>query len=159
MPRIAYLASTATRNFTTLLALIWIVSPLAGLRPTQALRLTGTSLPRTGQPLTSYFLAALILAHLALAAAEIFAFAAALIVLLAFLGVATAGLIPLIFAHLAFCAARIFSIPAALIFLRAVFTSVTVFVSTVPDSLINSFCSSAICSLTCAARLNCDGVR
>jgi len=109
--------------------------------------------------LATYFLAALILAHLALAAAEILAFAAALIVLLIFLAGTAVGLVPLIFAHLAFCAARIFSIPAALIFLRAVFTSVTVFVSTLPDNLINSFCSSAICSLTCAARLNCDGVR
>jgi hypothetical protein len=106
-----------------------------------------------------YFLTALILAHLALAAAEILALADALIFLLIFFAGAAVGLVPLIFAHLAFCAARIFSIPAALIFLRAVFTSVTVFVSTVPDSLINSFCSSAICSLTCAARLNCDGVR
>jgi hypothetical protein len=107
----------------------------------------------------TYFLAALILAHLALAAAEILALAAALIFRLIFLAGATVGLVPLIFAHLAFWAARILSIPAALIFLRAVFTSVTVFVSTLPDSLINSFCSSAICSLTCAALLNCDGVR
>jgi hypothetical protein len=107
----------------------------------------------------TYFLAALILAHLALAAAEILAFAAALIVFLIFLTEAAVGLALLIFAHLAFCAARIFSMPAALIFLRAVFTSVTVFVSTVPDSLINSCCSSAICSLTWAARLNCDEVR
>jgi hypothetical protein len=106
-----------------------------------------------------YFLAALILAHLALAAAEIFALAALLIVLLAFLIGTAAGLAPLILAHLAFWAARIFAIPAALIFFRADFTSVTVFVRTVPDNLINSPCSSAICSLTWAARLNCAGVR
>jgi len=147
----------ATRNFTTLLALSRIVSPVAGLRADPGFAIDQYEFAETGP--ATYFLAALILAHLALAAAEIFALAAALIVLLVFLTGATAGLVPLIFAHLAFCAARIFSIPAALIFLRAVFTSVTVFVSTVPDSLINSYCSSAICSLTCAARLNCDGVR
>jgi hypothetical protein len=107
----------------------------------------------------TYFLAALIFAHLALAAAEILALAAALIVFLNFLAEVKVGLVLLIFAHLAFCAARIFSMPAALIFLRVVFTSVTVLLSTVRDSLINSSCSSAICSLTCAARLNCDGVR
>ena len=48
LPRIASLAALATRNFTTRLALIWMVSPVAGLRPTRALRLTSTSLPRPG---------------------------------------------------------------------------------------------------------------
>ena len=48
VPRIASLAALATRNFTTFLALIWIVAPVAGLRPTRALRLTRTSLPRPG---------------------------------------------------------------------------------------------------------------
>ena len=37
-PRIASLAALATRNFTTFLALIWMVSPVAGLRPRRALR-------------------------------------------------------------------------------------------------------------------------
>ena len=101
----------------------------------------------------------LILAHLAFGRSGNFGFAAALIVFLIFLTEAAVGLALLIFAHLAFCAARVFSMPAALICLRAVVPSVTVFVSTVPDSLINSCCSSAICSLTWAARLNCDEVR
>ena len=47
-PRIASLAALATRNFTTRLALIWIASPVAGLRPMRALRFTNTSLPRPG---------------------------------------------------------------------------------------------------------------
>jgi len=47
-PKIASFAALATRNFTTFLALIWIFSPVAGLRPTRALRLTSTSLPRPG---------------------------------------------------------------------------------------------------------------
>jgi len=47
-PRIASFAALATRNFTTFLALIWIVSPVAGLRPWRALRWTRTSLPRPG---------------------------------------------------------------------------------------------------------------
>jgi hypothetical protein len=104
-------------------------------------------------------LAALIFAQLALAAAEILAFAAELIILLIFLAEAAVGLVVLIFAHLPFCAALIFSIPAALIFLRVNLKGVTVFVITVLDSSNNSFCSSAICSLTCAARHNCDGLR
>src|SRR5260370_6289358 len=37
-PKIASLAALATRNLTTLLAAIWMVSPVAGLRPTRALR-------------------------------------------------------------------------------------------------------------------------
>ena len=48
-PRMASLAALATRNFTTRLALIWIVSPVAGLRPTRALRLTSPSLPIPGR--------------------------------------------------------------------------------------------------------------
>ena len=47
-PRIASFAAFATRNFTTFLALIWIVSPVAGLRPMRALRFTRTSLPKPG---------------------------------------------------------------------------------------------------------------
>src|SRR5262249_5135109 len=47
-PRIASLAALATRNFTTRLARIWICSPVAGLRPIRAARLTSTSLPRPG---------------------------------------------------------------------------------------------------------------
>ena len=47
-PRIASFAALATRNFTTFLALIWMVSPVAGLRPRRALRWTRTSLPRPG---------------------------------------------------------------------------------------------------------------
>src|SRR5213593_4709680 len=47
-PRIASLAALATRNLTTRLAGIWICSPVAGLRPMRAARLTRTSLPRPG---------------------------------------------------------------------------------------------------------------
>src|ERR1017187_8904747 len=49
VPRMASLAALATRNFTTRLALIWIVSPVAGLRPMRGLRSTSTSLPRPGR--------------------------------------------------------------------------------------------------------------
>src|SRR5437667_1721915 len=48
-PRIASLAAFATRNLTTFLAGILMVSPVAGLRPIRALRLTSTSLPRPGK--------------------------------------------------------------------------------------------------------------
>ncbi len=47
-PKIASLAALATRNFTTRLAGILIVAPVAGLRPMRALRFTSTSLPRPG---------------------------------------------------------------------------------------------------------------
>ena len=48
LPRIASLAALATRNFTTRLAAILIVSPVAGLRPMRALRFTRTNLPSPG---------------------------------------------------------------------------------------------------------------
>src|SRR6478736_6874009 len=49
LPRMASLQALATRNFTTRLAGIWICSPVAGLRPRRALRLTNTSLPMPGR--------------------------------------------------------------------------------------------------------------
>ncbi len=45
---IASFAALATVNFTTVLAGIWIVSPVAGLRPMRALRLTSFSFPIPG---------------------------------------------------------------------------------------------------------------
>ena len=48
VPRIASLAALATRNLTTLLALILMVSPVAGFRPMRALRFTRTILPSPG---------------------------------------------------------------------------------------------------------------
>jgi len=48
-PKIASLAALATRNFTTRLAAILMDSPVAGLRPMRALRLTSTSLPNPGK--------------------------------------------------------------------------------------------------------------
>jgi hypothetical protein len=60
--------------------------------------------------------AALTFAHRALAASEIFAFAAALIFRLAFLAGFAEDDFPLTFAHRAFCAAMILARPAALIF-------------------------------------------
>src|SRR5438552_561862 len=47
-PKMASLAALATRNFTTRFAGIWICSPVAGLRPMRAARLTNTSLPNPG---------------------------------------------------------------------------------------------------------------
>src|SRR5687768_13625003 len=47
--RTASLQAFATRNFTTFLAGILIVSPVAGLRPMRALRFTKTSLPKPGK--------------------------------------------------------------------------------------------------------------
>jgi membrane protein implicated in regulation of membrane protease activity len=64
-----------------------------------------------------YVFAALIFAHLALAAAEIFFLAAALIFRLPLAG-CTFDTLPLAFAHLAFCAAAILALAAALIFRR-----------------------------------------
>jgi hypothetical protein len=44
----ASFAALATRNFTTRLAAIWMVSPVFGLRPMRAARLRSTSLPMPG---------------------------------------------------------------------------------------------------------------
>src|ERR1039458_6781952 len=48
LPRIASLAALATRNLTTRLAAILMVSPVAGFRPMRALRFTRTILPSPG---------------------------------------------------------------------------------------------------------------
>src|SRR3989344_3213820 len=53
--RTASLAAFATRNFTTVFALIWIDSPVAGLRPMRAGRCTFTSLPKPGSTNTPSF--------------------------------------------------------------------------------------------------------
>src|SRR5260370_30600385 len=47
----ASLSSLAARKATFLLALIWIGSPLAGLRPLRAARLPPTRLPRPPDPM------------------------------------------------------------------------------------------------------------
>src|SRR5689334_5357495 len=52
---IASFAAFATRNFTTFLAGILIDSPVAGLRPTRALRSTRTSRPIPGSTNTPFF--------------------------------------------------------------------------------------------------------
>src|SRR5579864_7062985 len=57
---IASLAALATRNFTTVLALIWMGSPVCGLRPTRALRCAFTRRPRPGTTNTPFFLVSLI---------------------------------------------------------------------------------------------------
>src|SRR5512142_3431543 len=56
-PRIASFAAFATRNFTTRFAAILIGSPVAGLRPIRALRLTRTIFPSPG--IVNEFLASL----------------------------------------------------------------------------------------------------
>src|ERR1700693_1447917 len=53
---IASLAALATRNFTTVFALIWMGSPVCGLRPTRALRCAFTNRPRPGTTNTPFFL-------------------------------------------------------------------------------------------------------
>src|SRR5258707_1358496 len=50
----------ATRNFTTVLALIWMGSPVCGLRPMRALRLDFTKRPRPGITKRPFFLVSLI---------------------------------------------------------------------------------------------------
>src|SRR2546423_2012587 len=57
---IASLAALATRNFTTVLALIWIGSPVCGFRPTRALRCAFTRRPRPGTTKMPFFLGSLI---------------------------------------------------------------------------------------------------
>src|SRR3972149_11635786 len=54
-PTTASLAALATRNFTTVLAAIFIASPVAGLRPIRALRLALTSRPMPGRTKTPFF--------------------------------------------------------------------------------------------------------
>src|ERR1700730_3062626 len=49
---IASLAALATRNFTTVLALIWMGSPVCGLRPTRAFRCAFTSRLSSGPTVT-----------------------------------------------------------------------------------------------------------
>jgi hypothetical protein len=90
-----------------------------------------------------------------LAAAAIFALAAALILRLAFLTGFAAIFCPLTFAHLALAAAAIFALPAALI-LRFFFgaTAVTDFVES-PKIRPSSFSSDWILSFMLAARRNC----
>ena len=61
-PRIASLAALATRNFTTRLAAILMVSPVAGLRPIRALVLTIFTIPKSGNLHNPSFLVALITA-------------------------------------------------------------------------------------------------
>src|SRR5215469_18302733 len=53
---IVSLATLATRNFTTVLALILMVSPVCGLRPRRALRSAFTSLPMPGIVNSPFFL-------------------------------------------------------------------------------------------------------
>ena len=106
-----------------------------------------------------FFLAALNFAHLALAAAAIFARAAGLMVRLTALTrlVLAVGLATFTLAHRAFCAALILAIPAALnLDLLAAFT--TVGLTVVVIWLISS-CRFSMCSLICTARLSCDEVR
>src|SRR5580692_6318787 len=55
----ASLAALATRNFTTVLALIWIGSPVCGLRPTRALRCAFTRRPSPGTTNTPFFFVSL----------------------------------------------------------------------------------------------------
>src|SRR5205814_7482504 len=57
---IASFAALATRNFTTVLALIWIGSPVCGLRPTRALRCAFTRRPKPGTTKMPFFLVSLI---------------------------------------------------------------------------------------------------
>ena len=54
VPRMASFAALATRNFTTRLALIWICSPVLGLRPMRAARFFKTSLPMPGSVNVSF---------------------------------------------------------------------------------------------------------
>src|SRR5277367_1957146 len=56
---IASLAALATRNFTTVLALIWIGSPVCGLRPTRAFRCAFTRRPSPGTTNTPFFFVSL----------------------------------------------------------------------------------------------------
>src|SRR5208282_3931322 len=95
--------------------------------------------------------AALAFFQRALAAAEIFAFAAALILRLAFLTGFAADFRPFALAHLARCAAAIFRLPAALIFRRL--TGV-VTPAVLPNSRESCLCSDSILCLRLAARCN-----
>jgi hypothetical protein len=88
----------------------------------------------------------------ALAAAAIFALAAALILRLAFLTGFAADFRPLTFAHRALAAAAIFRLPVALIFRRL--RGAAAASPVLPNSRENSFCSDAILSLMSAARRN-----
>ena len=109
---------------------------------------------RLAQQAASYsvfFPAALAFFQRALAAAAIFALAAALILRLAFLTGLAADFRPLTFAHRAFCAAAIFRLPAALIFRRLRGAAAP---AVLPNSRASSFCSDSILCLMSAARRN-----
>jgi len=107
-------------------------------------------------PIYNVFLpAALAFAHLALAAAEIFALPAALILALALGDCLSTTFFPFTFAHLALAAALILALPAALI-LRLFFgtAAATGFVVE-PKIRSSSFSRDEICSFIVAARRNC----
>src|SRR5271168_3367029 len=57
---IASFAAFATRNFTTVFALMAMGSPVCGLRPMRALRCAFTSRPRPGITNTPFFFVSLI---------------------------------------------------------------------------------------------------
>src|SRR5215470_13516960 len=57
---IASFAALATRNFTTVFALIWIGSPVCGLCPVRALRCAFTRRPNPGTTNTPFFFVSLI---------------------------------------------------------------------------------------------------
>jgi len=95
--------------------------------------------------------AALAFFQRALAAAAIFALAAALILRLAFLTGFAADFRPLTFAHRALAAAAILCLPAALIFRRLRGAAAP---AVLPNSRDNAFCSDSILCLMPAARRN-----
>ena len=95
-------------------------------------------------------------AHRDLAAAAIFARAAALNLRFAFLG--DSALFPFRFAHLAFCAAAIFRRPARDIFLRGLELADGDPTIPVPKIRLNSASSFSIFSLSAKARRSCEEV-
>ena len=103
-------------------------------------------------PYSLFLPSALAFAQRALAAAAIFARAAALILRRAFLTGSAADFRPLIFAHRALAAAAIFRLPAALIFRRLRGAAAP---SVLPNSRVNCFCNDSILCLILAARRSC----
>jgi hypothetical protein len=105
-----------------------------------------------------FFPAAFAFFHLAFAAAEIFALAAALILRLPLFTGFAADFRPLTFAQRAFCASAILFLPEALILFRFLGAD-TLVVSEELKSLLNCFSSDWIFPLRVTARSNCLTVR
>ncbi|MFZ0825802.1 MAG: hypothetical protein WAO02_00110 [Verrucomicrobiia bacterium] len=116
-------------------------------------------LPGWGPGYSEFLPWALAFFQRALAAAAIFALAAALILRRAFFAGFAGDFLPLTFAQRSFCAATILALPAALIFRRCFRTTGVAGLAGEPKIRPSSFSSDCIFSFSAAALRNCFEVK